>query len=122
MNGLFINLIGTTKVFNGDLRKVINGVSIGMLQDAEMFNGLSVAFQNRTDTMRGVCIGFVYNGSSIAKGIQIGMHNNTKEIVGIQLGFWNVIENNRYFKKMPIINFHFKKRSANKEIATTDQK
>jgi len=112
MNGLFVNVVGTTKVFNGEFSNVINGVTIGTINDAIRFRGLSLAFQNRTDTMRGICIGYVHNISKDAKGIQIGMSNNTKSLIGIQIGFWNVAENKKYFKRMPIINFNFRKNQA----------
>jgi hypothetical protein len=112
MNGIFINVIGTTKVFNGEFTKAINGITIGMINDAIKFKGLSVAFQNRTDTLRGICIGLVYNTSKDTKGLQIGMCNNSKSLHGIQIGLWNIAENKRFLRRMPIINFSFRKRAA----------
>lgn len=111
MNGVFINIVGTTKVFNGEFSNVINGLTIGIINDAVKFKGLSIGYQNRTDTMRGICIGLVYNGSKDAKGLQIGICNKARSLHGIQIGFWNIVENKRFFKRMPIINFSFRKRS-----------
>lgn len=111
MNGVFISLLGIIN-FNRDFINVVNGLSVGMFTDAENFRGLALGFQSRLDTLNGVSMGLVRNESNVANGIQFGMQNKTQDLFGFQIGFWNVAENKRHFKKTPIINFNFRKKAS----------
>lgn len=97
MNGVFISIIGSTNFTHSNPRLIsrVNGVSIGLLcgVNCEEFKGLAIGFNNVT---------------KIHKGVTIGCINKSAELHGIQFGFWNVANNNRVFKKTPLINFNFK--------------
>jgi hypothetical protein len=109
MNGVFISGFGAFNL-SSDFINVVNGLSLGMFNDAEKFNGLAAGFQSRLDTMRGISIGLVYNESKDVSGIQFGMLNQTTELRGIQIGLWNVAQNKKHFRQTPFINFDFRRR------------
>ncbi len=111
MNGLFISGLGAFGGNGPGYITAINGISIGMFTTCSNMNVLSIGFQTVTDTTRGIVIGFVYNEAKKANGIQFGMHNKTNDLYGLQVGFWNIAENKKYFKKTPIINFNFRKKA-----------
>jgi hypothetical protein len=97
INGFyFTGLIGTSNWSTDPIDKV-NGVAIGIIWgiQAEELNGIAIGINNSTN---------------VQKGITIGLLNSTKHLYGIQLGLWNVAENNRIFKRTPIINFNFKRK------------
>jgi hypothetical protein len=96
LNGLFISPIGMT-YWNTEQIKLVNGLAFGLIigSNTKKMNGLSLSlFNNNCDTLNGVAISMI---------------NKTKELHGIQLGLWNVAANNRIFKRMPILNFNFRK-------------
>ena len=99
LNGLFISLLGIG-FWNNEKIKVINGATIGVyFVSTEKLNGVSVSLiQNVIDEQNGVSIGIV---------------NKSKKLHGIQIGLWNIAENNHFFKRMPIINFNFRKKTGN---------
>ena len=107
LNGLFISPLGIGFWNENEKTKLINGATIGLcFVSTEKLNGLSISLvQNVIDEQNGVSIGIV---------------NKSKELRGIQIGFWNIAENNKIFKRMPIINFNFRKKSASNEPADTD--
>jgi hypothetical protein len=43
-------------------------------------------------------------------GVAISAINRTRYLHGIQFGLWNVADNNKIFKKMPLLNFNLEKR------------
>lgn len=97
LTGLLISPIGMTW-WNSNRIKQINGLTIGGICGAntDKMNGLSIAlFNNFIDTLNGV---------------SIAMTNYSKELTGVQIGLWNVAENNKIFKRMPIINFNFRRK------------
>lgn len=99
LNGLFISPIGIT-YWNTEKIEIIRGVAIGLIIGSytRKMNGLSLSiFNNECDTLNGVAI---------------SAYNRTKDLRGIQFGFWNVAENNKIFKKMPILNFNFRKKPS----------
>lgn len=97
MNGFFFSLIGTTK-WSTDLIEKVSGISIGIIfgVESKKLNGLAIGINNLTE---------------IQNGVVIGIFNNTKELHGFQFGLWNVAENNRICKRMPILNFNFRKKA-----------
>ena len=97
LNGLFISPIGVT-YWNTEKIKLVNGIAIGLIigSNTEKMNGISLSlFNNVCDTLNGVAISAI---------------NRTKELHGIQFGLWNVAENNRIFKRLPILNFNFRRK------------
>lgn len=114
MNGLFISTLGAFGGSSPSNISAINGVSIGMFTTCSNMNGLSIGFRSITDTIRGLVIGYAYNESKATKGIQCGVHNKTNDLYGIQIGLWNIAENNRYCKRTPIINFNFRRKKTKK--------
>lgn len=101
MNGLFISPM-TIGYLSDQKVKVINGVAIGTFSvTAEKLNGLAISIvQNHSDEQNGVSIGIV---------------NKSKKLRGVQFGIWNIAENNKIFKRMPIVNFNFRKSSRRKQ-------
>jgi hypothetical protein len=95
LSGVFISLYGNTK-WNHSLIKEMNGLAIGGLV------GINC------ETINGVVIGAL-NYSINQNGLTIGIINSTENLNGIQIGLWNVAINKKRFKKMPLINFCFKK-------------
>jgi hypothetical protein len=99
LNGLFISPIGVT-YWNTEKIKIVNGVAIGLIigSNTEKMNGLSLSlFNNVCETLNGVAISAL---------------NRTDELHGIQIGLWNVAENNRIFKKFPLVNINFRKKTT----------
>jgi hypothetical protein len=115
MNGVFISCLGTIGG-NQKYIKKFNGLTIGMIIVGEKFNGLSIGFMSGTDSTKGVNIGFVGNESKSVKGAQIAIVvNRTEHLFGFQFGLWNIAENKRFLKRMPILNFNFR-RKANSSL------
>ncbi len=87
MNGLFISPM-TIGYWSDEKVKLINGVAIGTFSvSVGKINGLSISVvQNYNDEQNGVSIGIV---------------NKSKKLHGIQLGIWNIAENNKIFKRFP---------------------
>jgi len=73
--------------------------------------GFSFAlFVSRLHSLRGCNISFISNIKH-QYGISIGGINMAKNLYGVQIGLWNVAENKKRFKRLPFINFNFKKQS-----------
>lgn len=99
LNGIFLSPIGVT-YWNTQKIQLINGIAIGLIigSNTEKMNGISLSlFNNVCDTLNGVAISAI---------------NRTKELHGIQFGLWNVAENNRILKRMPILNFNFRRKPS----------
>jgi hypothetical protein len=97
LNGFFFSLIGQTK-WSTDIISKVNGVSFGIIcgvQSKEL-NGLAIGINNSTEKQNGIVIGVL---------------NNSKELHGFQFGLWNIAENNKIFKYMPILNFNLRKKA-----------
>jgi len=97
LNGLFISPIGIT-YWNTERIEIIRGVAIGLI------------LGSKTKKMNGLSISIFNNDCDILNGVAISAYNRSKELHGIQFGLWNVAENNKFFKKMPILNFNLKKK------------
>ncbi len=111
MNGFFISVFGTTNWSTRPIA-IVNGVSIGTIGViTKELNGVAIGFMNRADKQKGVTIGFAENSSQKCTGVQIGISNRTKTLFGLQIGLWNVVENKKFLKRTPLINFCFKRRS-----------
>jgi len=96
LNGLFMSPFGIS-YWNTEQIKVVNGLTIGLIIGAS------------TEKLNGVSISLFNNWIGEQNGLTIGMINRAKKLYGFQLGFWNVAENNRVFKYMPVLNFSFRK-------------
>jgi hypothetical protein len=100
-NGVSIGLIG-------QINYQINGVSASnSVNFAQRHNGLQVAMQNEAYYLNGVQLG-LFNYSAKTKGLQIGFFNRSKQLKGFQVGIWNVNPK----RKLPLINWNFKKEPA----------
>lgn len=94
MTGFFAGVHG---LFSKENRGFLKGVSLSaFVCRLQQLNGLSLAALTNIKEQHGVTI---------------GLYNYAKNLQGIQFGLWNVAMNNKQLKKMPLINFHFKKRS-----------
>lgn len=92
LRGAFFQLIGLfSKVNKGNLY----GFSFSI-------------FVARMQSLRGCNLSF-YSEIEDQQGISIGGINRAKNLYGIQIGLWNVAENKKRFKGLPLINFNFKK-------------
>ncbi len=99
LNGLFISsYLGAGYNKDNDSIGCMNGVAIGPgMVRSNKLNGLSLSFmRNDIDTLNGVSIAFFVNKAKVLHGFQFGL--------------WNVAENNKIFKAMPILNFHLRRR------------
>jgi len=97
LNGLFISPIGIT-YWNTEKIEIIKGVAIGLI------------IGSYTKKMNGLALGIFNNVSDTLNGVAISAFNRTKDLHGMQFGLWNVAENNQIFKKMPVMNFNFRKK------------
>ena len=97
MNGVFVGVLGSS-YWNTEVIKVINGCVIGL------------AIGSNTNKMNGVTLSLFNNVSDTLNGVAVALLNHTKELHGIQLGLWNVAENNRILKKMPLLNINFRRK------------
>ncbi len=121
VNGIAIGglVMGTEK---------INGIGISCVIISDTMNGFfagahGLFSRENQGFLKGVALStFVcrlqkLNGFSFAAltnikeqhGVTIGLHNYTKNLQGIQFGLWNVAMNKKRFKKLPLVNFNFKK-------------
>lgn len=101
LNGLFASLFGTT-YWNTEKIKNINGMAIGLF------------FGANTDKLNGVAIGG-QNYIGRQSGITIGVVNSAEELHGFQFGLWNIAKNKKFLRKMPLINFTFRKKDKKKQ-------
>lgn len=83
-----------------------NGIQIaGLANEATYCNGIQIAISNATEYMIGLQIGGANYANKKMIGLQIGIWNKSKNTKGVQLGLWNINEK----RKLPIINWNFKK-------------
>jgi hypothetical protein len=99
LSGLLISPIGMTW-WNNNRIKQINGLTIGGICGAN------------TDNMNGLSIALFNNSIDTLNGVSIAITNYSKELTGVQIGLWNVAENNKILKRMPIINFNFRRKAS----------
>lgn len=92
LRGAFIQLIG---LFSKENKGNLYGFSLSI-------------FVARMQSLRGCNLSF-YSEIVDQKGMCIGGINRAKNLNGIQIGLWNVAENKKRFKRLPLINFNFKK-------------
>jgi hypothetical protein len=83
-----------------DQRRIgqINGFTLGGLCGASAYE------------VNGVCVSLFSNDADVLNGVSVALKNHARELHGIQIGLWNVAENNRIFKIMPLINMNFSKK------------
>ncbi|WP_374465481.1 hypothetical protein [Chryseobacterium sp.] len=109
INGLQLSIINMEPT-------VTNGLEINVSSNINTYavtNGMSVSpFFNVHHEMKGVSIAPLANIGQKCRGIQIGLYNQCKDFRGIQIGGWN--ENGR--RKLPLINWNFKKQKVNKTL------
>ncbi|WNI38748.1 hypothetical protein [Chryseobacterium sp. SG20098] len=108
INGLQLSLINLEPT-------VTNGLEINVSSNVNTYavtNGMSVSpFFNLHHEMKGVSVSPLANIGQKCRGIQIGLYNQCKDFRGIQIGGWN--ENGR--RKLPLINWNFKKQKVIKK-------
>ena len=97
LNGIFVGVLGSS-YWNTEVIKMINGCAIGLI------------IGSHTKKMNGVTLSLFNNVSDTLNGVSIAVLNRTKELRGIQFGLWNVAENKRILKKMPLLNINFRRR------------
>ena len=93
LQGLFVGLHG---LFSRENMGYLNGVSFSL-------------FVSRLEELKGMSVAALTNIHS-QHGITLGLYNYTDQLHGIQVGLWNVAKNKKHFKKLPFINFNFRKR------------
>lgn len=92
MNGFFAGVHG---LFSRQNQGLLKGVSLSaFVCRLQQLNGLSFAALTNIREQHGVTI---------------GLYNHSNNLHGIQLGLWNVAMNKKRLKKMPLVNFNFKK-------------
>jgi len=95
---------------------VTNGLEINVSSNVNTYavtNGMAVSpFFNLHYEMKGVSVAPLANIGKKCRGIQIGLYNKCDDFRGIQIGGWN--ENGK--RKLPLINWNFKKQKANKKL------
>jgi len=114
INGLQLSIINMEPT-------VTNGLEINVSSNINTYavtNGMSVSpFFNVHHEMKGVSVAPLANIGQKCRGIQIGLYNQCKDFRGIQIGGWN--ENGR--RKLPLINWNFKKQKVNKTLQESNQ-
>lgn len=95
---------------------VTNGLEINVSSNISTYaviNGVSVSpFFNLHHEMKGVSVAPFANVGMKCRGIQIGLYNRCNDFRGIQIGMWN--ENGK--RKLPLINWNFKRPKNNKAL------
>lgn len=106
INGLQLSLINMEPT-------VTNGLEINVSSNINTYavtNGVSVSpFFNLHHEMKGVSAAPLANIGHKCRGLQIGLYNKCEDFRGIQIGGWN--ENGK--RKLPLINWNFKKQKTN---------
>lgn len=95
LQGIFVGLHG---LFSRENMGYLNGVSFSF-------------FVSRLKELKGMSVAALTNIHT-QHGVTMGLYNYTDELYGIQFGVWNVAKNKKHFKKLPLINFNFRKRSS----------
>ena len=96
MNGFFAGVHG---LFSRENQGFLKGVSLS-------------AFVCRLQKLNGFSLAALTNIKE-QQGVTIGLYNYAKHLQGIQFGLWNVAMNKKRLKKMPFLNFNFKKSQNN---------
>ncbi|MDW9380264.1 LA_2272 family surface repeat-containing protein [Chryseobacterium sp. JV558] len=108
INGLQLSLINMEPT-------VTNGLEINVSSNINTYavtNGVAVSpFFNLHHEMKGVSVAPLANIGKKCRGIQIGLYNKCDDFRGVQIGGWN--ENGK--RKLPLINWNFKKQKVNKK-------
>ncbi|MFS4430146.1 LA_2272 family surface repeat-containing protein [Chryseobacterium sp. GVT01B] len=106
INGLQLSLINMEPT-------VTNGLEVNVSSNINTYavtNGVSVSpFFNLHHEMKGVSAAPLANIGHKCRGLQIGLYNKCEDFRGIQIGGWN--ENGK--RKLPLINWNFKKQKTN---------
>jgi hypothetical protein len=116
INGLTLGSLGQiNRQVNGisvsvymNFTQVVNGVQVGVgFNQTYKMNGVQLGglLSNNAHEMNGVQAGVV-NRAEVANGVQMGLFNHSKSLKGIQIGLWNVNQE----RKLPFVNWNFKKR------------
>ncbi|WP_337043797.1 hypothetical protein [Emticicia sp. 17c] len=81
----------------------LNGFSIAILLNLNgVVNGVSIGVLNETMQTRGIQLG-VFSVSKKIRGLQMGLFTKTLKLKGIQIGLWNINEK----RKFPFFNWNF---------------
>ncbi|NIF04248.1 hypothetical protein F3J23_02240 [Chryseobacterium sp. Tr-659] len=108
INGLQLSLINMEPT-------VTNGLEINVSSNISTYavtNGVSVSpFFNLHHEIKGVSAAPLANVGMKCRGLQIGLYNKCGNFIGVQIGMWN--ENGK--RKLPLINWNFKKQKVNKK-------
>jgi hypothetical protein len=118
-NGLLLSpcvIDNTDKILNGAaismflIHPTLNGLSFGGLYNKHKGNGVATSiFYNKSSTMKGLEVSIINNSKNL-KGAQLGLINKASSLNGFQIGLWNVVkENQKPFKRLPLINFNFRR-------------
>ena len=109
INGLQLSLVNMEPT-------ITNGLEINISSNINTYaviNGVSVSpFFNLHHEMKGVSVAPLANIGKKCRGIQIGLYNKCDDFRGIQIGGWN--ENGK--RKLPLINWNFKKQKVDKAL------
>lgn len=109
INGLQLSIINMEPT-------VTNGLEINISSNVNTYaitNGISVSpFFNLHHEIKGVSVAPFANIGQKCRGVQIGLYNKCENFRGVQIGMWN--ENGK--RKLPLINWNFKKQKTNKEL------
>ncbi|WP_144429001.1 LA_2272 family surface repeat-containing protein [Chryseobacterium sp. StRB126] len=106
INGVQLSLINMEP-------SVTNGLEINVSSNINTYaitNGMAVSpLYNLHHKIKGVSVAPFANVGQKCRGLQIGLYNSCKDFRGIQIGAWN--ENGK--RKLPFINWNFKKQKIN---------
>lgn len=101
--GSNINIDGLNLSGLNTLVGKMNGVSTAlMINYSGVVNGISIGFINETLKTHGLQLGF-FNTTTQLKGLQIGFFNYAQHLKGFQIGLWN--KNPK--RKLPFVNWNF---------------
>jgi hypothetical protein len=84
----------------------LQGVNVtALITVIDEIHGISISgLNNFCYILKGLSIAAISNRATLAKGCQIGLFNKANDLIGIQLGLWNV--NGK--RSLPIINWQFR--------------
>jgi len=82
-------------------------------------NGMAISFMGAgASRVNGVTIS-TFNDSDDHHGLSIGLVNHAKKLQGVQIGLFNIVNNNpRGFRRLPFINMHLGKKQYNDSTST----
>ena len=108
MNGIGISCIAISDTMNGAFFH-LHGIF--SKKDKGHLRGFSYAtFVTRLQSLHGMNIS-LHSDIEEQRGLTIGVHNRTRKLRGVQIGLWNVALDKRILKRMPFINFNFRKKN-----------